>query len=327
MINEPTPNADIDPLQLLGTEVVIANGQLLWETNEVPDVLWHYTDAAGALGVLRGRALWATHALFMNDASELRIAYPLLQDEIDAAEKKLAGNAVLRNLTTALGVMISDQGRDPDVYAVCFCEHGDLLSQWRAYGRAGGGYALGLDSAALLTDANRTVGLSLSRVIYDEGRQRELAKALVEQTIAIYSRYVKLRPDHEGKALAVVARSFAYGAQTYAYRIKDGAFSEENEWRLIYARDPEGSFEPAERSFRTGDRGLLPYVEIPARPSNAPGSEHLRLDLGLNSLPVRTVRVGPTAHPATTELAIRYLLHDLDLAEVEVQSSSIPLRA
>ena len=34
------------------------------------------------------------------------------------------------------------------LYATCFCEHGDLLSQWRGYG-AGGGFAIGFSRQGL----------------------------------------------------------------------------------------------------------------------------------------------------------------------------------
>ena len=97
----------------------------------------------------------------------------------------------------------------------------------------------------------------------------------------------------------MTARSFSYVAQTYAYRIKRGAFAEEHEWRLIYTRDPKGSLPPASRA----------------------------LDLGLADLHLREVRVGPTAHPEIAELAMRCLLDDADLGSIEVTSTAIPLRA
>ena len=92
--------------------------------------------------------------------------------------------------------------------------------------------------------------------------------------------------------MPVTARSFSYLAQTFAYRIKDSAFREEQEWRLIYARDPKGPVETATREFRSGARGLVPFVSIPMCVS-APVQGRLRLDLGLSRLPFREVRVGP----------------------------------
>jgi hypothetical protein len=76
------PDADVDQLEVLGAEVTIETGKLLWETNDLPDILCYDTDATGAVGIVRGRALWATHAYFMNDASELRVAYPRRQEAL-----------------------------------------------------------------------------------------------------------------------------------------------------------------------------------------------------------------------------------------------------
>ena len=59
----------------------------------------------------------------------------------------------------------------------------------------------------------------------------------------------------------------------------------------------------------------------------AAGPEPFRLDLALASVPVREVRVGPTAHPEIATLAMRYLLSDLGLDEVGLTASAIPLRA
>jgi hypothetical protein len=53
----------------------------------------------------------------------------------------------------------------------------------------------------------------------------------------------------------------------------------------------------------------------------------VRMELALEDLPVRTVRVGPTAHPEIARLAMSYLLSDLDFGQVGVALSTIPLRA
>jgi hypothetical protein len=309
--SEPAPENKPDPLQVLGVDVVIEGTRILWETSRpVPDRLWHYTDAAGALGVVRGRELWATHALFMNDASELRLAYPLLEDALEVAGGRTADNELLDLITVALGAMVSRRPEDPDVYAVCFCEDGDLLSQWRAYGVFGGGYAVGFDGPMMEADSISTYGFNLSRVIYDADGQRQLAQELVDRTIGALVRHLKGHPGDFDKAVPVVARNFSHLAQAIAYQIKDEAFREEHEWRLIYARDVKSPIEAAARRFRSGARGLVPYVSIPMGVP-AEGPAPVRLDVALAGLPVREVRVGPTAHPEIAALAMRYLLGPL----------------
>lgn len=38
-----------------------------------PPRLYHYTDTRGLLGILDSQQLWATHAFYLNDATELDI--------------------------------------------------------------------------------------------------------------------------------------------------------------------------------------------------------------------------------------------------------------
>jgi hypothetical protein len=38
---------------------------------ESRETVWHYTNAAGLLGILRSNVLWATDAFFLNDAAEV----------------------------------------------------------------------------------------------------------------------------------------------------------------------------------------------------------------------------------------------------------------
>jgi hypothetical protein len=325
--SEPPPKTEVDPLDRLGAQVVIDAIQVLDASDDVPEALWHYTDAAGALGILRDRALWATHAFFMNDASELRTAYPLLKEALDNARGRAPDNQLLRTLATVLQMLLERRPQDPDVYAMCFCGEGHLLSQWRAYGFSGGGYSLAFDGQALMTDAIRTFGLTLTQVIYEQARQQELAEEIVDRTVAAFARHVREHPDDGDKALWVTARSCSHVAQSYAYRIKHGAFAEEREWRLIYTRDPKGKLPPASRSFRVGARGLVPYVSMPVAPPVVGPPGRVRLDLGLADLHLREVRVGPTAHPEIAALAMRCLLDHVDLGPIEVTSSAIPLRA
>ncbi len=58
----------------------MAEGFLHDQAKDPPDLLWHYTNAAGFLGIFRSGKLWATNTGYLNDASEMGYArIPLLQ--------------------------------------------------------------------------------------------------------------------------------------------------------------------------------------------------------------------------------------------------------
>jgi hypothetical protein len=68
------------------------------------------------------------------------------------------------------------------VYLTCFCESGDLLSQWRAYGANGGGYSLGLKFRDDGYRGGETTFM-LRRVIYNLNEQRQLIGDLTTEAI------------------------------------------------------------------------------------------------------------------------------------------------
>src|SRR5205085_11962410 len=62
-------------------------------------------------------------------------------------------------------------------YLACFCENGDLLSQWRGYGSVGGGYAAGFVAEHLglvqYQNINKPEPI-VQKVIYDSAVQRKI---------------------------------------------------------------------------------------------------------------------------------------------------------
>ena len=66
------------------------------------------------------------------------------------------------------------------VFAACFSESPDDLSQWRAYCQRGG-YCLGFESAA--SQKALRVNATIVRVIYDAREKQKLAEALVAATV------------------------------------------------------------------------------------------------------------------------------------------------
>jgi hypothetical protein len=105
--------------------------------------VYHYTNAEGLLGILQSGNLWATHFLGMNDVSEVRYAKALALDairtlSIDAGETAQGFLSHVAGLVDAADELATE-------YLICFCDHDNLLSQWREYGERGDGFAIGFD--------------------------------------------------------------------------------------------------------------------------------------------------------------------------------------
>ena len=150
-----------------------------------PPVLYHYTDAHGFMNIVESKELWATNVLYLNDASEIRYAHDLAREFVAT----LAPDSVIyRALRKGLGYLSSlmEEG-NVDIFISCFCGKPDLLSQWRAYGRNGTGFALGFSRQELMDLASsgapgHNQSLSLLPMVYSKDKQLELMSEFASTT-------------------------------------------------------------------------------------------------------------------------------------------------
>jgi hypothetical protein len=189
-------------------------------------------------------------------------------------------------------------------------------SQWRAYGGGEGGIAIGLSPDHLIkTDASNFA--YLVPVSYDPQDQQKLAARIAAKALYFFSEGLKLRPGADRKTWAdAFLTAFRHHIVYLAPILKDPAFSQEEEWRLIC-------------SFGAADKEK---IEIKQRQTLI--SRHLPLSFG-DKLPIREVLVGPCRHPNTSRISVgdylvanRYELNNegTDPRKVTVSSSIIPFQ-
>jgi hypothetical protein len=187
------------------------------------EVLYHYTDLHGLLGILKTGLLWATYAKTLNDATEQKYGQQLLQAEFERQSR--SGK-----------YRVEEQ----DAFVACFCESDQLLSMWRAYAGNGGGVCLGFDRD----------GLESMR--FPEMKQAPLLSRVT---------YGELGPDYVDHIQAFVANAEANGPHVpspfLSSLIKHEAFKEEREWRIVALNPPTHLIK-----FRPGVVSMRPYLEL-----------------------------------------------------------------
>ena len=331
---------------------------------DVPRRLYHYTRIAGLEGIIRSSSFWASHVEYLNDASELLYASSLIE-RIIAEEGTRAERERLREALTDRPELAAPFVMGERPFVVCFCENGDLLSQWRGYGSEGPAYALGLDLHPLVTMRSLPAASVLRRVIYDREEQEKLVREAVQSWLSAVDEELQGRTDDEGiypyPALGVLQRMLFEMHLCF----KNPAFEEEQEWRLIkvvdaaeearYAsdqvRDEQMRSQMArvrEQMRHAGVEHEVPELgerfsrsswrraeglEVKFRPSSlgfVPYIDMPLIDRGgvfMGRLPLWEVTHGPTRHP---ELALQSLLLYLDAHGygffTEVRASAVPLR-
>jgi hypothetical protein len=215
-----------------------------------PDILYHYTDQGGLLGIVEKAELWGTKLQYMNDATEFGLALSMARQALDSmiktsmASEKKAACLKLRQSLSGLEAI--------NIFAVCFCEEGDSLSQWRGYAGGHQGYSIGFASPALAQAAS-CKHFNLKKCIYDSDIQLSIVNQAIEyciqEELAIPSR---TQWGFHGPLAEILFRCGAF--------FKDPSFRDENEWRLI---SPTVAFRDAEVAFRVGRSIIMPYYVLP----------------------------------------------------------------
>jgi hypothetical protein len=272
------------------------------------DTLFHYTNAAGLLGILDRSAFWATDLRFLNDAQEAIYAHDLFVEAVRSADNPAlqAGHPAYDDpqpfgqVFAEYKKLVAAELNSPDfpVYVTCFCESGDLLSQWRAYG-SDHGYAIEVKADALKTAVHQIVGYppgkSLMQVRYGPDAAADVVSTAMQE----------ISKDTNLGGAGVHAHYMALRLTAMLAGVKHPGFREECEWRVVAAFERE---EPELVKFRSTPMAIVPYIEVAvARDA------------------IVTIRVGPGRHVDVREAGVRRLLRKLDCG-AGVLHSEVPLR-
>jgi hypothetical protein len=274
-----------------------------------PETLFHYTSQAGLIGILESNCIWATKIHYLNDHSEYQLALHIAQSELsealssesDALRRKKI-ECLLRNVPSI---------EHMNVCVVSFSAEGDLLSQWRAYAAGSGGFSVGFRTDTLVRLAQQQ-HFALVKCEYNEERQRFLIKRLIEESLnqEFNMRDGYIDPNRPNTLVVLkTGGDFTENLAKLAPVIKNNAFREEEEWRLVSTR----GLDVMSISFRPGRSTITPYYKFYLSDDRV---GHLR-----------SVTVGPTPNRELAEVATKSLLtHWRAIRGVQVLGSDVPYR-
>ena len=135
-------------------------------------MLYHYTTQHGLLGILKQKSIWATHIRYLNDTSEGNIVSQVIFEEFSgrfntaplfqtlgiATDKAEGVVESVDEDTLGQGSAMASYVTSQNVFVSSFSEHGDSLSQWRAYSERSGGYSVGFRPEYLRAVGERFLG-------------------------------------------------------------------------------------------------------------------------------------------------------------------------
>ena len=277
---------------------------------EPPELLFHYTTIGGAFGILTSDALWMTKIRYLNDTSELEIGIVTFRDilnELLEAHGPDDEHRLLESVRDGL-----DSVAASNICVSSFCEHGDLLSQWRWYGEGGRGVSIGVSSRVLSGMGKHAI--NLWKCIYDAAAHRELLLAFVDRLLESYRSEKAARGGGEldAESSHYLLRGFFASFLQIAPIIKNPNFAEEREWRLVTL--PVDVDDEAYGVSMTGDRIIQRY-EL-RFPRDADGTCRA----------IARVVVAPTKDPELIGEAIALLCRKRKIAYDTIEYSRIPFR-
>lgn len=266
---------------------------------------FHYTDAAGLLGIIQEGRLWATDIRFLNDPSEGMF---LPERLLDVMSKHEGGNDDIKEkIISGIRKALSEPRSDHATFCASLSADGDLLSQWKGYGGFGQGYAIGLDFDGRMLPHPQIA--QYYDVIYGDGGLDELATDLLDLFVTAYEKWTDDMYDEWASTISVLAKSF-----------KHEKYIEEQESRLICTHDPSDSRFQHELPLRFRARGseVVPYVSM--------ALDLVRSDAVKPRLPIARIVTGPGVDFERNYSSIKSLLDAYSYNDVEVLPSTIPFR-
>jgi Protein of unknown function (DUF2971) len=268
-----------------------------------PDLLWHYTDAAGLLGIVSSGRLRFGDVRFLNDRTERVYGWRIVEEVLSS--QLAAGDP--HKLLQGIKVMLETEAAVARLFACALSETKESISQWQRYGADGWGYCLGISVQAL--DSLLSSAASRHRMLYDESEQRRHVEELLKKE---HQRHIRsAKPGSEAQFIDVL---FAGSSIEYAVlQMKNPFFRDEREWRYLVNLNPDDSrFKSYPEQFAIRGAYLKSFIELPvAAESPKP------------RLPIRQVICGPRLDSDLAEISVRHLLSTEGYDDISVGRSAL----
>ena len=242
-------------------------------------ILYHYCSNQAFRSIINNREIWLSSLSLTNDPMEGKWLRKVFRNV--CADENLDESAAKR-VTELIGVL----GDIFEGLGFALAERGDMLSQWRGYANDASGMCVGFSKAYFeeLGEENKAAkktGFTLIQVEYDAEKQKTIlmpiykkVKHFIDKGAFRYPGSQMLldpRPKEEFEAEQEKWKG-AFRDLTYnlmflfpdLFKLKNPAFSEESEWRLISYFIKQGD---DECDFRATSDRIIPYrvFDIPPK--------------------------------------------------------------
>jgi hypothetical protein len=276
---------------------------------KAPVTVYHYTTSSGFVGILSEEAMWASHASFLNDESEVSYSVEQISQALNWAKSVYAVShpqhidfiaRVIQDAASAGNIMPR--------FIVAFSTKRDHLSQWERYSGKFG-FSVGIRTRTFLEANSETDGI-FTRVLYSSRNQQSTLQAILRLIFDHASEDVPSGSSNEDFQAWAIDRSHRLFLASLCF--KHESFRDEHEWRYLVGVE---NLDSKRYSLRSGEYGLVPYCSLPIRDSKQKWA-------------IASVTVGTTHYPSEAGYALNLAFQRFDVPHrsVKVRHSTVPLR-
>jgi hypothetical protein len=274
------------------------------------DVLYHYCSPQTFLTICNTKRLRFSDLFSMNDFMEVHWGYQVWEQAAGSLIDEVG-----KEFLDAIDAVIRVSGVKALALASCMSRKGDVLSQWRAYGGGGTGYAIGFKASELVQ-----LPVQPLCVEYNLDSQVKEVQAFIRAIHQVESE-AKVK---QGTDFINACARLAFDLNSF----KNPAFLEEDEVRLIHLVN----FEPSNGSLRLVDPGGTAFGE-PAATLDvgfyiSRSTPVAYLDIPFTGparpCPIAEVVLGPKNDSMPSGVSV--MLETMGLANVRVQKSKASYR-
>lgn len=220
-------------------------------------LVYHYCDNYKMANILSGKTLRMSDITKSNDYEEVKMFFPGILDAIEDEYRKdeFPLQYMDRTNRDALGKLLDweydilryefDRGGVTN-FVVCFCEEGDVLSQWRGYADNGKGCSLGFSVKELEDYCNSYKGILRFEQV-DYKTVKEINVTIVEEALKVLNELRGLRnwivenlpslnEEKIDKMFQYYFHQMISSVLMSSLKYKNETFKEEQEWRLFFSQ-------------------------------------------------------------------------------------------
>jgi Protein of unknown function (DUF2971) len=243
------------------------------------EVLYHYCATATAEAIISGKSVRLSALDLANDTMEGQWALEQLCQKLGQRGVPLAVISSIRDISTV-------QMSQSLVLGFCLSKKPDVLSQWRGYADNGRGLAIGFSrtelARSIITFDAGLIGTKLIDVIYDVGQSHIAAQSerileihrrgSLASQLSIWREFEASQADDVTQLINLQIFPVFLDIVLTAYNLKNSAFQEEQECRLITEVGLAGPIRASPAStirsceFRATGAKLIPFLSLPLQP-------------------------------------------------------------